>query len=251
MKNSKIFEHKRNLMLFVSKTNAYIKPVDKIISSCNLEVCVIDIDDFCNEIIDVCFSENDVIYFTCCNSLLVHQAIKKISKCKIINKEFLIKKDILNKKNLQCYLQKVGILVPKIYDCIEHVKFPIFCKEKVHQGMTVAFYNMKSLQLFFEKFNVDNFYFEEALISDNVPITDFKIYYVNGKIYSRQKQLKNSLELKCICSEIAHLLDDLEIFSVDFIKANNEYKVIDINVCTSMFLCDEGRKEFIRYLNSI
>ena len=250
----KIIANERRLVLFVSNTNAYINPCNKIIEICNLDTIIINIEDYYNEVININLNEKDIIYFTCCNSLIVSQTIKKIRKefkCQIINEKALSIENILSKKNLQFYLYTNSINVPKIYLDINSVKFPIFCKEQSHQGFTAEIYNRKSLNCFFQKFDISKFYLEEALSTNNSMKTNFKVYYVNGKIYTKDGTIRRSSNVEKICRKISLLLGDLEVFSIDLIKFQKKLWVIDINICTCLYLCDRGRKDFIKYIERI
>ena len=86
-----------------------------------------------------------------------------------------------------------NIKTPQIFENFEVVdktKLPIFCKQNIHAGMVFKIYTVNTINKFFEKFDSDEFYLEEAIESN----VESKFYFVKGNIYA-----KNNIEiLNCV-----------------------------------------------------
>ncbi len=145
---------------------------------------------------------------------------------------------------MQNILLHNNIRIPAIYKKLENnkIKFPIFCKENIHAGIVFKAYTENTLNKFFDKFSYRDFYIEESIDGQS----ESKYYYIRGNLYSKGKS-KIESQVKQICEKIANVLD-LEIFSVDIIKQNNEYIVIDVNPSAGFYLLDEARNKFINEL---
>ena len=175
----------KRFKIIASKANIYTGQVRKLKNESKLLTEVIYIEDLVSSNSTLMDFENSIIYFLCCNSPLVPIAIQKLEKydCYIINREYLIKNYL--KLDVQRLLLENKISVPEIYtiENIENVKFPIFCKENRHEGIIIQVYNKISLTRFFEKFNTSEFYFEETVDNNNINLKEFKVYFVEGKIF--------------------------------------------------------------------
>ncbi len=239
--------------IIASKSNIYTEQVKKLKKESKLQTEVIYIEDLVDS--DSTFSnfENSIIYFLCCNSPLVPTAIQKLESynCYIINKQYLIKNYL--KLDVQRLLNKNNISVPKIYiiENIENINFPIFCKENRHEGIIIQVYNKITLKRFFEKFNITKFYLEESVANNNMKEKEFKVYFVEKKIFLKNITNYNK-NLEEICKKVSVALDNLEVFSVDIIQnTNGEYFIIDVNPSAGFYLSDDGRRYFLDRLTKI
>ena len=127
------------------------------------------------------------------------------------------------------------------YSKIKDNTYPIFCKENNHVGIIFLVYNKVTLDKFFKKFNMNKFYLEEKL--DNT--YEYKIYYVNKKVFFKDKIKIYDPEINKMCEKISKILK-LEVFSVDLIKIQDEYYVIDVNPSSAFYLSKKARLEFIK-----
>ena len=188
------------------------------------------------------------MYFLCCNSKDVKKCINKIIGGTIINKNFLIEKH--DKLICQEKLMKNNIDVPKIYKGknidISSFDYPIFCKENKHQGITFQAYNIRTINYFFQNYDISNFYFEESIKS----VDEIKLYYVNGKVILKNKVYDDNDKIIKVCENISRVLS-LDVFSTDILKFDNKYYVIDINASSGFYLSDAARKEFLWYVGEL
>ena len=88
---------------------------------------------------------------------------------------------------------------------------------------------------------MNKFYLEEKL--DNT--YEYKIYYVNKKVFFKDKIKIYDQEIDEMCEKISKILK-LEVFSVDLIKIQDEYYVIDVNPSSAFYLSKKARLEFIK-----
>lgn len=239
--------------IIISKLNIYTGQVKKIKNESRLPIEVMYIEDILNKNESLINFENSIIYFLCCNSILIPLAIQKLEKynCYIINKEYLVKN--YSKLEVQKLLLKHNVNVPKIYtmDNIENAKFPIFCKENRHEGIIMQVYNKISLKRFFEKFNSNDFYLEENMTNNNTIFKELKIYYVDKKLFLRDNE-NNNMKLLKTCQKVSSILNNLEVFSADIIQRyDGEYFIIDINSSAGFYLLDEGRRYFLDFVSKI
>ena len=65
------------------------------------------------------------------------------------------------------------------------------------------------------------------------------------KVFFKDKVEIYDLKINNICENISKILK-LEIFSVDLIKIQNEYYVIDVNPSSAFYLSNKARLEFIK-----
>ena len=71
------------------------------------------------------------------------------------------------------------------------------------------------------------------------------MYYVAGKVFFKDSQSYDKV-VNNICKNISVALNNLEVFSVDIIKSqDNNYYVIDVNPSAGFYLSDDGRKYFL------
>jgi D-alanine-D-alanine ligase-like ATP-grasp enzyme len=156
------------------------------------------------------------------------------------------------KLEIQNILNKNQINTPhqiSYSDLQEDKHFPLFCKENKHGGIVFQIYKKSALNNFFDKFDKNDFYLEQSILDkDSIP-KEFKVYYVNGNVYS-QDEVFNLIndKIKEVCIKIAESLNNLETFSVDIMQTSKEYYVVDVNPASGFFLSSGARKAF---LNSI
>ena len=72
---------------------------------------------------------------------------------------------------------------------------------------------------------------------------EVKYYYVNQRIYAKDN-LEISDKIRQVCKKVANLLR-LEVFSIDFIKSKEGYKVIDVNPAAGFYMLDSAREDLI------
>lgn len=227
-------------LIFLSREENYLGSAIKIKDNTNFQVEIIYIEDFMENRDKTQNLKDCVIYFLC-NSSLVKKLVSEANKtsCYIFNKKFF--ENNYTKLETQKLLQKNGIIVPKLLICNnpKKLKYPVFCKENKHAGIIFKAYTSNTIERFFEKFNKKDFYIEESIDGQQ----EVKYYYVKGNIYC-----KNNFEIPVsiinYCSKISELLN-LEIFSIDIIKNNDSYIIIDINPSAGFYLLDDARDNLI------
>ena len=242
----------KKLILIVSKYNLFTGQVEKIIKDSNFKIEQLYIEDFVDKNIMLNLNKHDVVYFICCNSTMISRAINLINGGYIINKEFLLQN--YKKVDIQKKLKENMLLVPKIYNInnINNIKFPIFCKQNIHQGITIQMFNKISCIKFFEKFNKKEFYLEESLYNNyNENIYEIKIYYINKKIYFENDNISRDEKLNQLAINISKCLNNLDIYSCDIFCKNGLYYIIDLNSSAGFYLSDESRKSFINFVGKI
>lgn len=240
-------------IVFISNEDDFYGSAKKIQDISNIECEIIYIEDFIKEEGWKRITDMDIIYFLC-NGEKVNYTFKNIinvnDKCKIINKEYLSNNE--SKAIVQQKINKVGVPTPKLLklDDITNIKFPIFCKQNTHTGIVFKAYTKRTITDFFQKFNINDFYLEEAVVSDLEKHIEFKAYFANGKTYPKDNENKFSKEIEDICIKIAQVLYDLEAFSVDFIQNDKGLYVIDVNIASGFYMSTGARKEFVKkYVN--
>lgn len=241
------------LIVFISNEDDFYGSAKKIKDLSNIESEIIYIEDFINEQGWKKITNTDIIYFLC-NGEKVNFVFKNIIKvnpnCKIINKEYLSRND--SKSIVQQKINEIGVPTPKLlnYDDISNIKFPIFCKQNTHTGIVFKAYTKRTITDFFQKFNVNEFYLEEAVTSDLEKHIEFKAYFANGKTYPKDNENRFDKQIDEICLKIAQALYNLEAFSVDFIQNDNGLYVIDVNIASGFYMSTGARKEFVKkYVN--
>ncbi|MDR2901699.1 MAG: hypothetical protein LBU87_01135 [Lactobacillales bacterium] len=237
----------KTLKIFLSKKESYLNSAVKLAQECPLKTDILYIEHVGNEELFQLIGKDDIVYFLC-NDSFVSNIIKKIQvlNCFIYNKNFLIKN--YEKDDIQILLYKSGIKVPFMvtYEDIEKKHFPLFCKEKKHTGITFQSYNKSTLTRFFNKFELTDFYFEKSILGKDKPPMEFKVYYLNGEIFTKDGGLDLNNNIKKICSDISDCLDKIEVFSVDLVQTSNNYYVIDVNPASGFFLSSNARKCFLQ-----
>lgn len=232
------------LVVFYDKVKNVQNIIDKIKSNDILIVKEIYIEDFLDEKEKYKISESDVAYILCNNNVLINKLIEKISniKCKILNKEFYIQN--YDKEKIQKKLLKNDIKVPKIIDFNEKFNKKLICKPKNHTLEVNIFDNIKSLEMFLNDKNIDDFYIEEYIEND----VEYKIYFVNNKVffYENVENLNNE-KLNETLNKISKILK-LDVYSVDVIfNKNEEFYIIDINPSAGLFMSKDAQRELINF----
>ncbi len=238
----------KTFYIFASVKNIYTGQVKKLQNESKVDTKVIYIEDFVEKSEEYSFEKEDVIYFLCCNSMLVPDAIRLLKQfnCIIINKKYL--ECNYKKGDIQNLLYSNKILVPniKFEKDINNIKFPIFCKENRHEGIIFQAYNKITLERFFEKFEIDDYYFENVIMGNGSKDEEMKIYYVEGEVFGKNDSVQIDEELRGTCKIVSTALNDLEVFSADIIKTkDNKNYVIDVNPSAGFYLSDKGRKYFL------
>lgn len=238
----------RKLKIFISHNeNSYdaaVKIKEESLHDCQ----IIYIEDFVKENDYSTIKNTDIIHFSC-NSNLIYVVMNNINNvnCFIFNKTFLLKK--YSKLNLQLKLKNAGINTPKIYNNLQDVEFPVFCKENKHTGIVFEAFTTTTLKKLFSKFNETDFYFEENLFKKNAYITENKYYYSNGIIHARDG--KNvPKEIKEMCSKIKKCFE-IDIYSVDVIRCLGKIFLIDFNPAVGFYLTKSGRRDFLKMVYDI
>lgn len=241
------------LIVFISNEDDFYGSAKKIKDICNIECEIIYIEDFIKEKGWKEITNTDIIYFLC-NGEKVNFAFKNITKfndkCKIINKEYLLNNE--SKAVVQQKIKEIGVPTPKLLNIndITNIKFPVFCKQNTHTGIVFKAYTKRTVIEFFQKFNINDFYLEEAVTNDLEKHIEFKAYFANGKAYPKDNENNFNKEIDDICIKIAQALYDLEAFSVDFIQNDKGLYVIDVNIASGFYMSTGARKEFVKkYVN--
>lgn len=237
------------LIVFISNEDDFYGSAKKIKDICKIECEIIYIEDFIEEKGWKKITNTDIIYFLC-NGEKVNYVFKNIinvnDKCNVINKEYLLNNE--SKVIVQQKINEIGVPTPKLLklDDILNIKFPIFCKQNTHTGIVFKAYTKRTITDFFRKFNINDFYLEEAVTSDLEKHIEFKAYFANGKTYPKDNENNFSKEIEDICIKIAHALYGLEAFSVDFIQNDKGLYVIDVNIASGFYMSTGARKEFVK-----
>lgn len=241
------------LLIFISNEDDFYGSAKKIQDLCKIDSKIIYVEDFIKEKGWNKIKDSDIIYFLC-NGEKVNYTIKNImninKKCEIINKEYLLKND--SKSSVQQKIYESGVPTPKVLDIndINNIKFPIFCKQNTHTGIVFKAYTKRTITDFFQKFDLNDFYLEEAVISNLKKYNEFKAYFANGEVYPKDNEKDFNNYIKDICIKISNALYDLEAFSVDFIENDNGIYVIDVNIASGFYMSTGARKEFVKkYVN--
>lgn len=227
-------------IIFLSRKENYWKSAEKIKNHTNLKVDIIYIEDFMKNRNKNGILEDSIIYFLC-NSIL----IKKIVNISNTTNSYVFNKKFFEKNYTKLEIQKIlinnKIAVPKLFSCnnFKELKYPVFCKENKHAGIIFKAYTSNTIERFFERFDKKDFYIEESINGQQ----EEKYYYVKGNVYC-----KNNFNTPAIiidyCDKISKLLN-IEIFSIDIIKKDNSYIVIDVNPSAGFYLLDKARNNLI------
>ncbi len=236
----------KKLKIFISRNNVYNGQVERLTIVSQLQTDVVYIEDFISGQASNMIDKNDIIYFLCCNCLLMPKAIEilVLLQCTIVNKEYLLHG--YRKEEIQEVLSNNGITVPATFSAssLDNLTFPLFCKEKKHEGIIFQVYNKRALIRFFEKFDKNDFYLEQAIFTNKTDLKELKVYYIYGKVFINDNVCDSII--KEICTNIAHILNDLEVFSVDIIPTiDGDYYVIDVNCAAGFSLSNRARSYFL------
>lgn len=233
-------------IIFLSKYENYLESARKIKDNSNLKVNIEYIEDFILQEKKIDKLKNSIIYFLC-NSELNKKLVELLKNinCYIFNKKFF--ESNYTKLEMQELLINNKINTPSIYQTVnkKQMKLPILFKENKHAGMILEVYTRNTIEEFFKKFNENNFYIEEKINGGY----EVKYYYVKNNIYTKKDSIIENT-VKIYCEKISHVLG-LEVFSVDIIKKNKQYIVIDINPSAGFYLLDEARNKLINEMERI
>lgn len=209
---------------------------------------IIYIEDFVKNSAYNTISEDDIIHFSC-NSALVYKVLEEIRSvnCFVFNKKFLMKK--YNKKALQLKFKSIGINIPKIYNDLENIEYPVFCKENIHTGVVFQICTKKALECIISKIDTKLFYYEESLIKKGKLSIENKYYYSNGKICAKNGKFVPK-EIRNISAKIKNNID-IDIYSMDIIYYEGKYFLIDFNPSVGFYLTNSGRKGFLNMTKHI
>lgn len=241
------------LIIFISKEDDFYGSAKRIQDISKIDSEIVFIENFVNQKGWQNINTTDIIYFLCNGykvNYVLNEIIKTTPNCKIINKEYLIKNE--PKSNVQKKINELGVITPRVLSIkdIDNIKFPIFCKQNIHTGIVFKAYTKKTITDFFEKFDLNDFYLEEAVSSDLKKYKEFKVYYANAHVYPKDNEPMFNDEIKNICLIISEALYNLEAFSVDFIANDDGLYVIDVNVASGFYMSTDARKEFVKnYVN--
>lgn len=180
------------------------------------------------------------------NSTYNLQLIKEIKDkvYKIINEEFYCKEN--TKLKIQKELKTNDILVPNIieYEKVTKYEYPLFFKSVDHAELVLKVYNKNSLDNLLQKFDSKSIYLEESLEDSNSE--EYKVYFIKNTIYFDDMYgnfTDNIIEQLCL--KIGNILK-LELFSIDIIKRNDYYYVIDINPSAGLYKSSKSREALIK-----
>ena len=222
------------IKIVLSYEDNYIDRVEKIKEEFFDDVDYFYVEDYINKNILLDFTNNDIIYILN-NSTYNLQLIKEIKDkvYKIINEEFYCKEN--TKLKIQKELKTNDILVPNIieYEKVTKYEYPLFFKSVDHAELVLKVYNKNSLDNLLQKFDSKSIYLEESLEDSNSE--EYKVYFIKNTIYFDDMYgnfTDNIIEQLCL--KIGNILK-LELFSIDIIKRNDYYYVIDINPSAGLY----------------
>ena len=175
------------------------------------------------------------IDYICCGSY--HTGIIRCSK-------FYCKEN--TKLKIQKELKTNDILVPNIieYEKVTKYEYPLFFKSVDHAELVLKVYNKNSLDNLLQKFDSKSIYLEESLEDSNSE--EYKVYFIKNTIYFDDMYgnfTDNIIEQLCL--KIGNILK-LELFSIDIIKRNDYYYVIDINPSAGLYKSSKSREALIK-----
>lgn len=233
------------IKIVLSYEDNYIDRVEKIKEEFFDDVDYFYVEDYINKNILLDFTNNDIIYILN-NSTYNLQLIKEIKDkvYKIINEEFYCKEN--TKLKIQKELKTNDILVPNIieYEKVTKYEYPLFFKSVDHAELVLKVYNKNSLDNLLQKFDSKSIYLEESLEDSNSE--EYKVYFIKNTIYFDDMYgnfIDNIIEQLCL--KIGNILK-LELFSIDIIKRNDYYYVIDINPSAGLYKSSKSREALIK-----
>lgn len=231
------------LIIFYDNFEKVKNIIQKISTESESLVEKINIFDYLKNPAGFQINSNDVAYFLF-NRNISTLIIKKLNKtgCTILNKKFFLKN--FDKKKVQELLLKNRISVPNLINVNNFSTQKFILKSKNHTLPVNIFESKEDFLKFVSNKNIDEFYAEEFIEKD----AEYKIYYVNGKIFFYDgtepvcnKKLNKSFE------KISRLLK-LNIFSVDVLFKCDKFFFIDINPATGLFLSKDARQELLKFV---
>lgn len=233
------------IKIVLSYEDNYIDRVEKIKEEFFDDVDYFYVEDYINKNILLDFTNNDIIYILN-NSTYNLQLIKEIKDkvYKIINEKFYCKEN--TKLKIQKELKTNDILVPNIieYEKVTKYEYPLFFKSVDHAELVLKVYNKNSLDNLLQKFDSKSIYLEESLEDSNSE--EYKVYFIKNTIYFDDMYgnfTDNIIEQLCL--KIGNILK-LELFSIDIIKRNDYYYVIDINPSAGLYKSSKSREALIK-----
>ena len=233
------------IKIVLSYEDNYIDRVEKIKEEFFDDVDYFYVEDYINKNILLDFTNNDIIYILN-NSTYNLQLIKEIKDkvYKIINEEFYCKEN--TKLKIQKELKTNDILVPNIieYEKVTKYEYPLFFKSVDHAELVLKVYNKNSIDNLLQKFDSKSIYLEESLEDSNSE--EYKVYFIKNTIYFDDMYgnfTDNIIEQLCL--KIGNILK-LELFSIDIIKRNDYYYVIDINPSAGLYKSSKSREALIK-----
>ena len=233
------------IKIVLSYEDNYIDRVENIKEEFFDDVDYFYVEDYINKNILLDFTNNDIIYILN-NSTYNLQLIKEIKDkvYKIINEEFYCKEN--TKLKIQKELKTNDILVPNIieYEKVTKYEYPLFFKSVDHAELVLKVYNKNSLDNLLQKFDSRSIYLEESLEDSNSE--EYKVYFIKNTIYFDDmygNYTDNIIEQLCL--KIGNILK-LELFSIDIIKRNDYYYVIDINPSAGLYKSSKSREALIK-----
>lgn len=233
------------IKIVLSYEDNYIDRVEKIKEEFFDDVDYFYVEDYINKNILLDFTNNDIIYILN-NSTYNLQLIKEIKDkvYKIINEEFYCKEN--TKLKIQKELKTNDILVPNIieYEKVTKYEYPLFFKSVEHAKLVLKVYNKNSLDNLLQKFDSRSIYLEESIEDSNSE--EYKVYFIKNTIYFDDMYgnfTDNIIEQLCL--KIGNILK-LELFSIDIIKRNDYYYVIDINPSAGLYKSSKSREALIK-----
>lgn len=225
------------LIIFVSRYDDYSDRAEKIKKDLkNVEYYFLE--DIKLKYLNKIIENNTIFFLTNSNQInrIIDFILKRKINCNILNLNFFLEK--YNKLTMQKKLEYNGVIIPKLYNSISEILFPVYVKSINHSDFIVKIYNKTSLG----KIKLSAYkkcYFEEAIDDRNG--YEYKIYYVNNKIfYSGLIEKKVHVAISKICNRISNALK-LEVFSTDIIFSNKKYYVIDVNPAPGLWNSEDAR----------
>lgn len=241
----------KRFKIFISRQDNFFDAALKMKEISKIKTEIIYIEDFVNHNLYNEVNDKDMVYFLC-NGEKVVKVLEKISnsKCFVFNSKFLLSKT--KKSQTQKMAFESGLNVPNIIKLSEITdkNLPIFCKEDSHTGLVFQAYTMNTINKFFERFEKDQFYLEEAIINKN-SFEEIKAYYANGQTYLKDNEKLTDEKICDICEIISKKLYSIELFSVDLMKRESDYYVIDINTAPGFYSSTKARVHFINSMINI
>ena len=240
---------KKRIIIILSKHEKFLDSAKKVKAICNINTEIHYIEDFIN---NTDYIEDNDIIFILTNSPLIPDFVNMIShyKCYIINKDYFLNN--YSKLDIQKVLAKNNISIPNIIqqDELDKCKYPIFVKENNHAGIVFQAYTPKTIETFFSKFPIDNYYFEDNLYNKCANAKEYKLYYANGVVSYKDGVEKENKTVNNMVINIAKTLK-MQIISTDIILIGKECFVIDVNPAPGFYFCSRARKELVAFMEGL